>query len=697
MDFREKLLEEIRELRSSVLSAGLLYRRLNVDSPAEKRQTLKVLEELAAEGKLVPAGRDTYRFPGRCTRLRGTLQGNRAGYAFLIREDGGKDVFIPRKALRGAGNGDEVIVSQSAEGGEGRVLKILSKGTPEITCVLSVRLKGGCLAVPDDGRYYSSVYIPDSARRGAGTGDRIVVRVTDPENGTDPYGEVIEVLGKAGTVSADTAAIAAGCGFSGHFPKEVLDEASSRAVPVSPEDAEGREDLRDLPTITIDGDDAKDFDDAVSIERTEDGYVLYVHIADVSHYVPEGGLVDGEAYGRGTSVYFPDRVFPMLPEALCNGMCSLREGEDRLAVTCVAELDSSGRTRSHRFVRSVVRNDRRLTYSSVEKMLRGDPEVCRKHAAFTGMITDMAELQALLSAGRRARGAVNFQSGESEFRLDKSLRVLDVRPAPFGRSNLIIEEFMILCNVLAAEDMFGAGLPFVYRVHGRPENEKIAAFRRLCSSFGYRFPAGRRITSADFQKIADEARGKPEERILDRFMLRCMRKAGYSAENSGHFGLALEYYCHFTAPIRRYPDLAAHRALKRMLAGGPTGPERERAYGRCAAAAGQGSVRESMADRAERAADSYFKTLFMEDKRGRTYDGIVSGVTESGLFVELPNTVEGFIPAETLPGGRYEFDGNYTLRGRGRSFSLGDGIRIVVSDADRELRRVRFLLYEKKR
>lgn len=698
MDFNQKLLSGIESLGKGAFTERQIFKKLGIYSSFERREVTRSLEELVAEGALVSFDKGIYAIAENTDAVKGVIKGNRRGFAFLIREDGDKDLFIPHRGLLGAQHGDIVYaVHVKDTEDEGKVVKIIARGKTELVGTLTIDRAGRCFVLPDDDSYYSDIYVTAAKRHGAKNNDKVVVKIRDWDRGKNPEGEVTEVLGKADTVKGDTLSIVRDHGFFESFPQTAVEEAVKLDKKVSAAEIKRREDFRKLLTITIDGEDARDFDDAISIEKKSDRYILYVHIADVTHYIKQDSILDVEAFKRATSVYFPNMVLPMLPEGISNGVCSLMEGYNRLTLTCVMDIDFSGKVIANRIVEGVINSNHRMTYTNVTKILNGDKEKQKEYADILKMLNTMNELQGILSSKRRERGAINFVSDEPKFTLDEKSQVLNVEPYPYDRSNLIIEEFMILCNETVAEFMYHTELPFVYRVHEEPQKEKLQVFRALCLTFGYSFMIRQTVHSSELQKILDEVRGTPEEGIISKVMLRSMQKAKYTTKNSGHFGLALEYYCHFTSPIRRYPDLMIHRVIKAMLNGKLSGAAIPRMNTRCEKAAAQSSEREIEAEAAERDADDYFKMLYMEKRAGEIYDGIISGVTSFGIFVELPNTVEGMIPIESLPRAKYEFnEKRYTITGGGRTYALGDNIKIQVDGVNRDLRRVNFLLYEEK-
>lgn len=698
MDFKERLLNEIKASGLDSFTDRLLNRKLGIYSTFEKREVTKALDDLVKDGVLVSVEKGSYTLKDKCDAVSGILRGNRRGFAFLSRDDGKADLFIPHKSLHGAQSGDKVyVLPVKGTADEGRVVAVIERGKRQLVGEYTSDRAGHGFVIPDDDGYYSDVFIPSAGRGGAKNKDKVVVNIYDWDSGKNPVGEITEILGRANTIKGDTLAIIRDHGFYENFAKEALYDAERLNKPVDEKEIAKRTDYRKLMTITIDGADARDFDDAITVEKNGDGFVLYVHIADVSHYIKQDGVLDVEALKRTTSVYLPNMVLPMLPEQISNGVCSLVENEDRLTLSCVTEIDATGKVQSAKIVESVIRSNHRMTYDEVQKILDGDEKTIEKYADVYDMILRARDLERLLNAKRKNRGGIDFVSEEPKFTFDKDGKVVDVQPYPYYESNLIIEEFMLLANEMVAEFMYHTELPFVFRVHEAPNKEKVSEFKKFVSSFNYNFVVRQTMHASEYQKLLDDIKGTAEERIISKVMLRSMQKAKYTTANAGHFGLALEYYCHFTSPIRRYPDLTIHRVIKKMLSGKLVGAEIAKTATRCEKAAVASSEREIAAEAAERDADDYFKMLYMADKSGEVYDGIISGVTGFGIFVQLANTVEGFISLDKLPAGKYKFDeGRFTLSSGKRMFSLGDKIKIKVDGISREIRRVNFSVYEEK-
>ena len=486
------------------------------------------------------------------------------------------------------------------------------------------------------------------------------------------------------------------------FPKEVYDYIENIESEISSDEICGREDLRNIKTVTIDGEDAKDLDDAVSIEVLENGnYKLGVHIADVSHYVKENSPLDKEAYKRGTSVYLVDRVIPMIPHKLSNGICSLNPDEDRLTLSCIMEIDRKGNVVDHRIVESVIHSDRRMTYTAVNKIIEEKDEATRQeYSDFVEFFDDMENLRKILSAKRKKRGSVNFDFPEAKIILDEEGTPIDIKPYERNSATNLIEEFMLVCNETVAEDFFWQQVPFIFRNHETPDDEKIQKLEEFLRNFGYRLKGTGKdeLHPKSIQQIISDVEGKPEEHIISRVVLRSMKQARYMAENMGHFGLAAKYYCHFTSPIRRYPDLEIHRIIKECIRNNGLSPKREKSLNKkMPEIAKQCSVRERVAEEAERETDKLKMVQFMEDKIGQIYEGVISGVTSWGIYVELPNTVEGMVSVNYIDDDFYIFDDrNMRLVGERtqKTYSLGQKVFVQVFKVDRELRNIDFIFVD---
>ena len=679
--------------------------------PKSQRGELEeVLSVLTAEGKIGISKRGKYGRPETFS-LTGIFSGNARGFGFVTVEGQEQDVFIPEEKTGGALHGDKVQIFIEREAGakgraEGAVLRILEHANREMVGFYQKNKTFG-FVIPDNRRIAMDIFIPQGQDMGAVTGHKVVVRITEFGDGRKkPEGKIVEILGHVNDPGTDILSLVRAYGLPEQFPEEVLREAG-QAPDVSEGDLEGRLDLRDLPTVTIDGEDAKDLDDAVTLEMNSGGnYILGVHIADVSHYVREGSALDAEAFRRGTSVYLVDRVIPMLPHSLSNGICSLNAGEDRLALSCIMEITPDGTITDHRIAETVVRVDRRMTYTAVNAILTdggiepdgsgGSCPEAEAYREFVPMFLKMQKLADILRARRRRRGAIDFDFPESKILLDGEGRPLAIEPRQRNAATKLIEDFMLAANETVAEDYFWQALPFLYRTHDRPDPEKIKALGIFINNFGYhiRMQQGE-IHPKELQKLLDRLEGTSEEALLSRLVLRSMKQARYTTDCSGHFGLAARYYTHFTSPIRRYPDLQIHRIIKENLRGGLAEERRAHYEAILPQAAIQSSALERRAEEAERETEKLKKCQYMSRFVGEEFTGVISGITNWGFYVELPNTVEGLVRMSDLADDYYIFDEkNYELVGERtrKTYKLGQSVRVTVSGTDPVLRSVDFVL-----
>jgi len=622
----------------------------------------------------------------------GRLVVNPAGFAHCVPDDAeAEDVYVPRTGVRPAMHGDRVLVRLEARGRrgqrQGRVVKVLTRATTRVVGVFRRGRTAG-VVVPLEQRLALPIVVPHGAEAAAADGELVVAEIVRyPGRTADAEARVVDVLGPADDPRVETEAVLAAHGLPRDFPPEVAAAARRAPRTVSPDALAGRLDLRDLPIVTIDGENARDFDDAVLAERTSEGFRLTVAVADVAHYVPAGGALDHEARGRGTSVYFPDRVVPMLPEELSNGVCSLRPDEDRLVRVVRLAVDRHGRVTGARFDAGVIRSAARLTYTQVRQALVDrDPAVRTGLGRLVDPLEVAGELAELLLARRHARGAIDFDLPEAEIVLDLRGRPEQIVRAERSLAHRLIEEFMLAANEAVARELARRGLPLLHRVHEPPRAEAVDELARFLEGFGLRLRRERgRPTPAAFQAVLAAVAGRPEERLVNTVLLRSMQQARYAAEPLGHFGLATDCYTHFTSPIRRYPDLVVHRILA-------TG----RAPGDLAAIAEESSRRERVAMEAEREIVELKKVQFMRDKVGREYDGIVSGVARFGFFVQLADVfVDGLVHVGALGDDFYELiEAQHCLRGRRtrRTFRVGDPLRVVVAGVSVERRQVDFVL-----
>lgn len=675
--------------------------------PRENRDQLKeVLDSLILEGKIELTSKGKYR-KARAKFLTGTYIANPKGFGFVEVEGRDEDIFIPEGQSAGAMHQDKVqaAIVQSPEGKrrEGTVVRILEHGVKEVIGTYQQNRTYG-FVVPDNPRIRRDIFVAQENSRGAVSGHKVRVVLTGyGGEGKNPEGKVEEIIGHISDPGTDILSIVCAYGLPMEFPEKVMRQAERVPIEVSAADREGRMDLRDWNMVTIDGEDAKDLDDAVSLEVKDGHYHLGVHIADVTNYVQEGSALDREALERGTSVYLADRVIPMLPRRLSNGICSLNAGADRLAVSCLMEFDERGRLVSHHLAESVICVKRRMSYTEVKQILEDESgELAEQHPEQAPMLQKMAELSSLLRAARKKRGAVDFDFPEAKLRLDERGVPLEICPYERNIATDLIEDFMLAANETIAEDFYWQQVPFVYRVHESPDVERVRNVAAMISAGGgtRRNGAGYALKGLsgevhpkEIQKMLDRVKGSPEERMISRLMLRSMKQAVYSAECSGHFGLAASYYCHFTSPIRRYPDLQIHRIIKEVLRGRMTAQKSAHYEEILPAVAQQASLTERRAEEAERETVKMKKAEYMQRHIGEEYDGVVSGLASYGMYVELPNTVEGLLHVTKMYDDRYLYhEETYEMTGidTGRTFYLGDPVRVRVLGADKVLKTVDF-------
>lgn len=681
--------------------------RAMLSVPQEDREKFEsLINELIAEGRVFETKKGKLASPKDLQMATGTFIGHARGFGFVTPDAGGEDIFIPASETMGAMQKDRVLYKMlhKAEKGkkaDGVIVRILERGQQRIVGTFEAGSKGYGFVVADDKKIAKDIFISRENTKGAVTGHKVVVEITDyGEDRRNSEGKVIEILGHINDPGVDILSVIRRYELAVEFPEEVYAEIEHLGTEVAEADKKGREDLRDLLTITIDGADAKDLDDAVSLKRLGNGnFELGVHIADVSHYVRENTALDKEAYARGTSVYLVDRVIPMLPHKLSNGICSLNPHVDRLALSCLMEVNGRGEVVSHRILESVINSDYRMTYTAVREILEdGTPALLEQYAEILPMLEDMEELRQILGEKRRKRGSVNFDLPESKIILDENGKPIDIKPYEKSIATNMIEEFMLVCNETIAENSFWQEMPFMYRSHQEPDEDKLEKMEQFLRGFGYylRKKDGE-IHPRELQKVLQKAEETDEERIITRMVLRSMMQARYTAENGGHFGLAAKYYCHFTSPIRRYPDLEIHRMIKKMLHGELD--EKASAYYRRKMPdwAKHCSKQERVAEDAERDTDALKKVEFMEDKVGQIYEGIISGVTNWGIYVELPNTIEGMVALSQMDDDYYEFDEKKMLvfgKRTKKSYRLGDKVVVSVAKVDRMMGTIDFVFEE---
>ena len=634
--------------------------------------------------------------------MAGVFFGHQKGFGFVSVEGFEKDIFIPEDKTGGALHGDTVLISAEAEGSggkraEGRVIKVLQHANEEIIGFYQKNKNFG-FVIPDNQKISKDIFIPQGKDMGAVNGHKVVVKITDfGGEGKKPEGVIKEILGHVNDPGTDILSIVRAYGLPEEFPDSVMKQVESVPDSISGKDMQGRLDLRELQTVTIDGEDAKDLDDAITISKKDGAYTLGVHIADVTNYVTEHSPLDEEALKRGTSVYLVDRVIPMLPHKLSNGICSLNQGEDRLALSCIMEIDGDGTVTGHRIAETVINVDRRMTYTAVNAIITDHDEATMKeYEAFIPMFEQMKELADILREKRKKRGSIDFDFPETKVILDERGKPLEIKPYDRNSATKIIEDFMLMANETVAEDYFWQEIPFLYRTHDNPDPEKMKSLATLINNFGYsiRFHNGE-VYPKEVQKLLANAEDTPEEALISRLALRSMKQAKYTVGNTGHFGLAAKYYTHFTSPIRRYPDLQIHRIIKENLRSGLS-EKRVSHYDKLLMqVAVQSSSLERRADEAERETIKLKKCEYMSRYIGQEFEGVISGVTNWGLYVELPNTVEGLIHVNDLQDDYYHFDEeHYELVGEmtRKTFKLGQPIRVIVSGTDKLLRTIDFIL-----
>ena len=671
--------------------------------PKDQRPDLReVLESLMAEGKIMIDVKGKFKV-SKASLMTGTFSGTLKGYGFVTLEEGTEDIFIPENATKGAFHNDrvqiEILEAVTGKRREGRVVNILERGTDTVVGTFA-KSKNFGFVVADNQKFGKDIYIPKDKTKGAVTGHKVVVQIIDyGTKDKNPEGKVIEILGHINDPGVDIMSIVRAYGLPEEFPDGVMHQVEKIPQEIDTADLAGRVDIRSWQMVTIDGEDAKDLDDAITLTKEGNLYKLGVHIADVSHYVTEKSPLDEEAVKRGTSVYLVDRVIPMLPHALSNGICSLNAGVDRLALSCFMDIDGNGTVVGHRIAETVVKVTRRMSYTSVKKILEDhDEEECREYEPLIPMFELMAELADILREKRRKRGSIDFDFPESKITLDKKGKPIDIKPYERNKATKIIEDFMLICNETIAEDYFWQELPFVYRTHEYPDNEKIQKLGIFINNFGYSIKIGQdEIHPKELQKLMEKIEDTPEEALISRLTLRSMKQAKYTVSNEGHFGLATKYYCHFTSPIRRYPDLQIHRIIKENIKNG-IGERRVKHYDKILPViAMQSSNMERRADEAEREVEKLKKAEYMQQFIGREFEGVISGITTWGLYVELPNTVEGMIRVTSLKDDYYFYDEeHYIMVGEHtkKTYKLGEKITVIVSAVDKLTRTIDFELAE---
>ena len=686
-----------------------LFKLMELDKD-DSDDFLMLLDELESEGKVLKTKKDKYGIPERFGLVSGKIQVTKKGFAFLLSEEEGvSDIFIPAAELNTAMNSDTVLVKLTKQPeenrrGEGKVERVIKRAYDTVVGTFEASKDYG-FVVADDKKMGRDFYIGKKDTKGAESGDKVVVKIIKySEQNRNPEGRIIDILGKAGTHEAEIQSIIRMHGLPEAFPKKVLRQSERIETVITDDEISRRKDFREDLVVTIDGADAKDLDDAISINKLENGhYELGVHIADVTHYVKERSKLDVEALKRGTSVYLVDRVIPMLPKVLSNGICSLNPHEDRLTMSIVMEINDHGKVINQKIYESVINSNERLTYTDVSDILDGlteGKEHLSKYDYLSEVFTNMRDLAAILRKSREMRGMIDFNFPEAKIITDEEGLVTDIQIRERRVSNRIIEEFMLKANETIAEYMYWLEIPFVYRVHENPTEEKIAEFNKLIHNFGYTIKGNLdEIHPREIQKLLNQVEGKKEEPLINKMMLRSLKQAKYSPFNDGHFGLAAQYYCHFTSPIRRYPDLQIHRIIKESLEGTIDNQRVNELDAIVANAADLASKQERIAEKAERDTVDLKMAEYMSNYVGEEFNGFISSLTSFGIFIQLENTIEGLVRMVDLSDDYYIFDESnmlYIGEHTRKTYHIGDEVRIRVEKVSIKDREIDFTIIEKK-
>lgn len=698
----DRLLQYMKDEAYKPLTVQELEQAFGIEDSTTFKEFVKALVVMEEKGLVVRTRSNRYGLPEKMNLIRGRLSGHAKGFAFVIPEEPGMDdIFIPPNETNNAMHGDTVLVRVSTESSgqrrEGTVVRIIERGTQQIVGTYSESKHFG-FVIPDDKKFASDIFIPKSASKGAVEGHKVVVKLTTyPEGRKSAEGEVIKILGHKNDPGVDILSIIHKHGLPLAFPEEVLQQANETPETIEESEIANRRDLRDEMIVTIDGEDAKDLDDAVTVTKLENGnYKLGVHIADVSYYVREGTPIDREAEERGTSVYLVDRVIPMIPHRLSNGICSLNPKVDRLTLSCIMEITPDGEVVNHEIFQSVIKTTERMTYHDVNKILVDkDEELRQRYEPLVPMFEMMEELASILRNKRMKRGAIDFDFKEAKIIVDEEGKPTDVVIRERSVAERLIEEFMLAANETVAEHFHWLDVPFIYRIHEDPKEDKLRRFFEFITNFGYIVKGtANHVHPRALQEIIEEVQGKPEEMVVSTVMLRSMQQAKYKPESLGHFGLSTDFYTHFTSPIRRYPDLIVHRLIRTYLIEGKMDPvTREKWNARLPDIAEHSSNMERRAVEAERETDELKKAEYMEDKIGQEFDGIISSVTNFGMFVELPNTIEGLVHVSYMTDDYYRYDErHYAMIGErtGNVFRIGDEITVRVVNVNKDERSIDF-------
>jgi ribonuclease R len=672
-------------------------------SKEDRNELNRLLNEMLAEGKLSLTKKGKFVKAKKSDKeLIGTFISHQKGFGFVEIEGREEDLYIPEECVNGAFHKDTVKVSllsrSNGKRQEAQVIEIIARGMRQVVGIFDKSNKNYGFVIPDNTKLSDDIFVPTERSKGAVSGHKVVCEITDyGKNNRKPEGKIVEILGHVNDPGVDIMSIVRGYELPVEFSEKIMRQVENVANEVSDADMSGRRDLRDVQMVTIDGEDAKDLDDAVSLTRDGDLYKLGVHIADVTNYVQENSALDWEAKDRGTSVYLVDRVIPMLPHKLSNGICSLNAGENRLALSCLMTIDKKGEVVSHEIVESVIRVDRRMSYTSVKKILEDKDEAeIKEYEELVPMFELMQELAHILREKRKKRGSIDFDFPETKIILDKEGHPLEIKPYDRNVATKIIEDFMLIANETVAQHFYWMELPFVYRTHDNPDAEKIDKLATFIRNFGYYIKSQQEeIHPKELQKLLTKVEDTPEEALISRLTLRSMKQAKYTTECTGHFGLACQYYCHFTSPIRRYPDLQIHRIIKEQLRGKLSAKRIDHYNEILPEVAKHSSDMERRADEAERETDKLKKVEYMEGHIGEIFEGVISSITSWGVYVELPNTIEGMIHVSMLPGDYFYYDEeSYEMVGQATDirYKLGQTLKVRVNGTDKISRTIDFVI-----
>lgn len=695
-----KIIDFINSNSLNYKKTSFIVDQISLKLGLPKGKIINMLEDLKKEGLLVDSAKNKIATAEKMNLIKGTLSGHSKGFAFVIPEDSSQPhIFIPPKALNSALHNDIVLV-RTVEGKrgnstEGQIFSILKRGTLKIVGTMDM-LDGYGFVIPDNNKFNKDIFVARNKLNGAKNNQKVVVKITKFDT-RRPEGQVIEVLGDKLSPAVEVLSIIRDYDLREEFSDHVLNATSKIKQSIDEADLKGRLDLRKEKIFTIDGDDAKDLDDAINIkyDKAKDLYTLGVHIADVGHYVKLNSIVDREAFKRGTSVYFPHTVLPMLPRELSNGICSLHPKVDRLTLSIFMDIDSTGKVQDYKLYESVINSVERLTYKNATAILEQDKEMNERYKNIASDLKQMETLAKLLEKRRMERGSLDFDLPETKIIVDPlSYEVTELVRRDRKASHKLIESFMLIANETVAEHMHNLKMPFVYRVHEKPTEAKMLAFKEYLEPFGLRVKDGKgEVSPMDLQKFLSKIEDLEYKDVINKVLLRSMQKAKYKPQCLGHFGLAAKYYSHFTSPIRRYPDLTIHRIIKDYLNKKTDEKYKKRLTSFVEESGEQSSVTEANAEKCERQVDDYFKAKYMEDKIGMEFEGTISGVTQFGLFVELDNTIEGFIRLDSLPGQSYQFiEHRFMLTNNHNTFKMGDHVKVKVISANALSQSVDFML-----